>query len=130
MPRLTAKQTHELANRFLVLAQAIGDYRMKHFDTLTTAQNRKLRESHRRILNYSDDLYTMSATLVMTDVEDSLARIADITEKITSTYKSLQKVQKAINVAAGVVTVGASIFSKSPLAILDALGKLEKTWDA
>ena len=130
MARLTSKQINELANMFLALAQAIGDYRMNNFDTLTKAQNRKLRESHRRILNYSDDLYTISATLVMTDVEDSLARIASITEKITSTYKSLQKVQKAINVAAGVVTVGASIFSKSPLAILDALGKLEKTWDA
>lgn len=130
MPRLTSKQINELANRFLALAQAIGDYRMKHFDTLTKAQNRKLRESHRRILNYSDDLFTMSATLVMTDVEDSLARIADITERITGTYKNLQKVQKAIAIAAGVVTVGASIFSGSPLAVLDALGKLEKTWEA
>nr|WP_298997487.1 hypothetical protein [uncultured Allomuricauda sp.] len=129
MPRLTSKQINELANRFLALAQSIGDYRMKHFDTLTKAQNRKLRESHRRILTYSDDLFTMSATLVMTDVENSLARITNITEKITSTYKNLQNVQKAINIAAGVVTVGASIFSRSPLAILDALGKLEKTWD-
>ncbi|TAI48124.1 hypothetical protein [Flagellimonas allohymeniacidonis] len=130
MARLTSKQINELANTFLTLAQSIGDYRMNNFDTLTKAQNRKLRESHRRILNYSDDFYTISATLVMNDVEDSLARIAKITEEITKTYKSLQNVQKAINIAASVVTVGASIFSKSPLAILDALGKLEKTWNA
>lgn len=129
MATLTAKQVNELANNFLALAQSIGDYRYQNFDNLTKPQNQKLREAHRRILDYSDHLFTLSATLVMEDVQASLTSIGEITEQINSTYKTLQNVQKAINVAASVVTLGASILSKNPQAIVDSIGGLIETWN-
>jgi len=130
MATLTAKQVNELANKFLALAQSIGDYRYANYDNLTKSQNQKLRESHRRILDYSDHLFTLSATLVMQDVESSLASIGEITDQINYTYKSLQNVQKAINVASSVVTLGASIISKNPQAIADSIGDLVDTWNS
>ncbi|WP_075341442.1 hypothetical protein [Tenacibaculum agarivorans] len=126
MGKLTSKQVNELANNFLALAQSLGDYRYKNFNSLTELQNKKLRESHKRTLDYSDDLYTLSATLVMNDAEESLAAIHKITKKIKKTYKSIDNVQNIINIATGVVTLGASIFSLNPQAIIDAFGNLKK----
>lgn len=130
MAKLTAQQANELANNFLALAQAIGDYRYQNFDNLSKPQNQKIRDLHWSILNYADDLYTLSATLVMDDVQASLASISSVTSQIKATYKTLQNVQKAINVAATVVTLGASILSKNPQAIADSIGGLVDTWNS
>ena len=69
MAKLTTQQANELANNFLAMAQAIGEYRYQNFDSLSKIQNQKIRDLHWSILNYADDLYTMSATLVLNDVE-------------------------------------------------------------
>ena len=130
MAKLTSKQVNELANNFLALAQSIGDYRYKNYDSLTEAQNKDLRELHRRILDYSDDLYTISASLVMDDIDNSLTVLDSITKKIRKSYKSLENVQKAINIASNVVTLGASIFSLNPQAIVDSMGNLKKSIEA
>jgi hypothetical protein len=130
MAKLTAQQANELANNFLAVAQAIGDYRYRNFDTLTKQQNQKIRDLHWSILNYADDLYTLSATLVMNNVQTSLTSIGAVTTQIHTTYKTLQNVQKAINVAASVVTLGASILSKNPQAIADSISGLVDTWNA
>ncbi|WP_445915309.1 hypothetical protein, partial [Flavobacterium sp.] len=103
MANLTSQQANELANNFLALAQAIGDYRYQNFDTLSKPQNQKISDLHLSILNYADDLYTLSATLVMDDVQTSLTSIGAVTTQIKATYKTLQNVQKAINVAESVV---------------------------
>jgi hypothetical protein len=130
MAKLTAHHANELANNFLALAQSIGDYRYQNFDTLSKSQNQKIRDLHWSILNYADDLYTLSATLVMNDVQNSLASIGAVTTQIKATYKTLQNVQKAINVAASVVTLGASILSKNPQAIAESIGGLVDTWNS
>ncbi len=129
MVNLTAQQGNELANNFLALAQAIGDYRYQNFNILTKQQNQKMRDLHWSILNYADDLYTLSASLVMIDVKTSLTLINTITLKIKKTYNTIQNVQKAINVAVSVVTLGASILSKNPLAIADSISGLDDNWN-
>jgi archaellum component FlaC len=126
MTKLTSKQINEVANNFLALAQTIGDFRYMNYDTLTKTQNKNLRESHKRTLNYSDDLYTISASLVMDDVHNSLAKLESITKKIKKLYKSLEDIHKIINVATSVVTLGASIFSLNPQAISESISKLSE----
>ncbi|WP_158846414.1 hypothetical protein [Algibacter sp. L1A34] len=125
MAKLTSKQVNELANKFLAFAQSMGDYRILNFDNLTKLQNKKLRETHRKTLDYSDDLFTMSATFVMDDVTASLETLDGITEKINKSYKDLQDVQKAIDISTHVVTLGASIFTFNTQAIVDSLGNLK-----
>ncbi|MDO7137148.1 hypothetical protein [Algibacter lectus] len=125
MAKLTSKQVNELANYFLALAQSMGDYRILNFDNLTKLQNKKLRETHRKTLEYSDDLFTMSATFVLDDVTASLETLDAITKKINKSYKGLQDVQKAIDISTHVVTLGASIFTFNTLAIIDSLDNLK-----
>lgn len=125
MANLTPEQVNELGDIFLDLAQSIGNYRRKNNKSLTEYDKKILRESHKRTLDYSDDLYTISATLVMGDVENSLNKLDFITEKIKITYKVLEDVQKAIDIATSIVTLGASIFSLNGQAINNSMQNLE-----
>ena len=86
MGKLTSKQANELANNFLAVAQSIGDYRIKNYESLTKNQNLKLRQLHKKTLDYSDDLFTTSATLFMEDAENSLLKLNAITKKIKKSY--------------------------------------------
>ena len=128
MASLTAKQLTELANDFLGMAQAVGDYRYQHYTTITKTQNKQLSDLHWNLLNYADDLFTQSAIFVMEDAEDALAKIKSISQDMTVTYKQLAKVQKAIDVASAATTLGAAIFSKNPIAIIGAIDGLVSAW--
>jgi hypothetical protein len=103
----------------------MGDYRILNFENLTKLENKKLRETHRKTLEYSDDLFTMSATFVLDDVTASLETLDAITKKINKSYNGLQDVQKAIDISTHVVTLGASIFTFNTLAIIDSLDNLK-----
>lgn len=129
MPKLTSQQLNELGNCFLAFAQAVGNYRMENNQTLSFSQNQKIKDFHWTLLNYADDLFTTSARLVMEEVQTSLDTIREVTTQINSTYQNLKKVQKAINVAAAGVTLGAAIFSQNPQAIADAIFELVNTWN-
>lgn len=130
MGTLSTQQTNEIANNFLALAQVIGDYRYQKFNELSEFQNQKIKDLHWSMLNYADDLYTVSATLVMNDIQNSLTLINSITIQIKATYTTIQNVQKAINVAAATATLGASILSKNPQAIADSIVELVDTWNS
>lgn len=127
MAALTAKQLTELANDFLGMAQAVGDYRYQNFGKLTKAQNKQLSDLHWNLLNYSEDLFTQSAIFVLDDVEGSLGQIKTISAQMTETYKQLGKIQKVIDISAAAATLGAAIFSKNPVAIAGALEALVKS---
>jgi hypothetical protein len=131
MPKLNSQQLTELGDSFLAFAQAVGNYRIENSGTLTKAQNQQIKDFHWTLLNYADDLFTTSAKLIIDDdVQASLNTIKDVTDQIHQTYHNLQKIQKAINVAAAGVTLGAAIFSKNPQAIVDGISELVEAWNA
>lgn len=118
----------ELGDCFLSFAQSVGNYRMENRASLSRSQYRQIKDLHLALLHYADDLYTTSATLVMNEVKTSLDQIKKITSQINRTYTKLQKIQKAIDVAAAGVALAASVFSKNPLAIIDAINGLANEW--
>jgi molecular chaperone GrpE (heat shock protein) len=130
MPTLTSQQLTELGNNFLAFAQAVENYRIENSGTLTKAQNQQIKDFHETLLNYADDLYATSAKVVVNDVQSSLDTIKNVTTQINQTYHNLRKVQKAIDVAAAGVTLGAAIFNKNPQAIGDAISGLVDAWNA
>lgn len=130
MSNLTAIQANRLANEFLSLAQSIGEFRYKNYDNLNNEENQKLRNYHWSVMNSSDDIFTLSANLVLEDTEEALTEISGVSSEMKNTYKDLQNIQKAIDIAASVVTLGAAIISKNPQAIADSLSGLIETWKA
>ena len=130
MPTLTAQQASDLSNNFLGLAQAIGDFRYDNWTTLSKNDNQNLGNLQWSILNYGEDILAMSVTLVMADVDGSLAQISSITQQIKGTISTLQQAQKAINVAASIVTLGGAIVSKNPKAIAGGIQGVVGAWKA
>lgn len=130
MAKLTSKQANDLANNFLGLAQAIGDFRYNNWNSLSKTDNQRLGNLQWSILNNGEDILTLSTTLVMDDVQTSLTQINNVTTQIKGTIGTLQNVQKGINVAAAIVTLGAAIISKNPQAIVDAISGVVSTWTA
>ena len=128
MAQLTSHQANELADYFLAIAQAVGDYRYRNNDNLSKSQNTKLKELQGSIRKYADELYTLSATLVFDDVKSSLSSIGNVTSQLKSAYKILKDVQKAISIATSFATLGEAILNKNPQAIMDSVFALEDYW--
>jgi len=124
MPALTSQEANQLADNFLAMSKVIGEYRMKNFDNLSEAQKQNLKELHAKILDASDELYTMSATLVLENVQSSLDSIRNVTGQMKDTFAKLQNIQKAINISASVAALGAAILSKDSKAIGSSLRTL------
>lgn len=130
MAKLTAQQANDLANNFLGLAQAIGDYRFTNWSALSKSDNQRLGNLQWSILNSGEDILALSTTLVMTDAQGSLSQISNITQQIKGTINTLTNIQKAINVAASIVTLGAAIISKNPQSIVEGIKGVVGSWNA
>lgn len=128
MTPLTEDQVSDLANRFLALAQAIGDFRFRHWDGMTSDQRMLLARQHLAILNYSEDFLAQSAVLVMKDVSESLSTIDELTGRIQRTLAGLANIEKGISLSAAIVKTGAAILSENPVAIGSAIEELGKKW--
>jgi hypothetical protein len=130
MAQLDFQQVHDLADNFMAMAKAIGEYRYNN-PNMPVDLDKKIKDSHRAVLKYATDLYTLSAIIIIidTDVAASLLTISDITAQIKETYAKLQKVQKAIDVAASIVSLGAALFSKDPSAVGKSINDLVNIWN-
>ncbi|SHJ25155.1 hypothetical protein [Pseudozobellia thermophila] len=124
MPKLTSEQVKQLADNMLHMTNALGDYRYENFDKLTEDENKKIKEIHGQMLNYTTELYTKSALLTMEDIESSLAQIDTISAKTRQLYKSLTGVQNVIDQATGVLKIAAAILSLDTTQISASIKKM------
>ena len=129
MPTLKPGELATLGDHFLALAQSVGNYRMDNRSLLSRVENQQIKDLHWTLLNYADDFYTTSAKLVMDDIQPSLERIGQITARINRSYRRLQHFQKAIDIATAAVTLAASIFSKNPVRITEAIYEFIDVWN-
>jgi len=130
MAKLTSKQANELAGNFLGLAQAIGDFRFSNWKELPKEDNQRLGNLQWSILNYGEDILAFSTMLVMDEVKVSLEKIRDISKDIKENINSIKNIQKGINIAASIVTLGAAIISKNARSVTDAIDGLAGAWEA
>ena len=128
MATLTSEQANELANNFLGLSQAIGDFRYKYWNTLSTPENQKLGSLQWSILSYGEDILAFSTILVMNEAEASLKEMNQITSQIESTILKLKLVQKVIDVATAIVTLGEAILAKDTQSIGTSIDTIFDTW--
>jgi len=128
MAKLTSAQANALANDFLGLAQAIGDFRYDNWNEMSKTQNQQLGKLQWSILNYGEDILALSTALAMDDVQASLDQINGITLEIKATIQQLQNVQKVISVAASIITLGGAIISKDPSSIKNGLQGVINSW--
>jgi len=124
METLTAQQANKLADHFLSMGRAIGDFRYANHSSLTPERNKEIKELQDSVLKAADELYTISATLVLENIEKDLATMGNISLKMKSTLKQLKNIQKAIDIAAAAADLGSAVISKNPTAITAGISAL------
>ena len=126
MPNLTSEQVTSIAKLLNRIANSIEEYRDQNYSRMSSAQRSVIENLRDQILEQSNKLYTESTILVMDEVQNSLAIIEKVTLEMQETYKNLQNIQKAIDVASSVLNLGAAILSKNPTSIAKSIDELVK----
>jgi hypothetical protein len=127
MATLTSQQATDLANDFLALARAVGDFRYRNWYALSKEEKQELAALKASIMKSGEDILALSASLVMDDVQTSLDQIKNLTSQIKGTIENLHNIQKGINVAAAIVTLGTAIISRNPRSIIEAINGVADT---
>lgn len=127
MGKLNAEQVKQLADDFMLMANALGDYRYKNFKMLTKEENLKLKELCSKTLSLTTSIYTQSALLVIDEVENSLAQINTITVETQKLYSKLTSIQKVIDRATSVLILVSTIISLDSNGTAEAIKKLLNT---
>ncbi|MEP3211358.1 MAG: hypothetical protein ABJN95_19385 [Maribacter sp.] len=111
MRNLNAEEVKQLADNFLQMANALGDYRYNNIDSLTEEEDLTIKSMHNQQLTYTTELYTKSAVLVLEDVQDSLNKIDTITKESQELYKKLTNVQTILDRASSIINLASAILA-------------------
>lgn len=121
MANLTAQQARDLANSFYELSKKLGDYRFGNWDNLTPSQRTKLENIQWTLMNYSSDFTAVAISQTVAELQNTLKNISDATDKMKKAIGNIQSIDKILKVAAAAVTLGASIATGNPIAIVKGL---------
>lgn len=124
MENLTSEQVKVLADNLLRMTNALGDYRYENFQHLTEDENRRLKTLHNQQLEYTTEIYTKSALLVMNDAAQSLEHIDKITKETQQLYKNLTDIQKVLERATSVLTLASAIIGLDVSGIMSSIESL------
>ncbi|MFS4494512.1 hypothetical protein [Maribacter sp. 2308TA10-17] len=124
MENLSAEQVKQLADNFMKMANALGNYRYNAIDNLTEEQNLKIKELHNQQLTHTTELYTKSAVLVLADAEEALSKIKVITEASEGLYKKLTNVQNILDRASSILNLSSAILALDVMAVTERIQDL------
>lgn len=111
MENLNAEQVKQLADNFMQMSNALGDYRYNNIDSLSEEENLKIKETHNQQLVQTTELYTKSAVLVLEDAQNALDKIDTITTETQELYKKLTNVQTILDRASSILNLASSILA-------------------
>jgi hypothetical protein len=117
MSILTAAQATELGDQFSRMGDNIRDFYLGNFDTLSHEERDTFSKQMMEMWSMSSSMYTLSAVLVLDDLDASLQQIRGIEAEIGTTLKNLANVQKAIDITGAAVGLAAALLSKDPKVI-------------
>src|SRR6056300_735038 len=94
MKILQKTEQTQLADNFLKLAQIVGDYRLKHYHTLSPRMRLRIRNYHKALIDYADNFYAADSRYIMANSKSSLDNLAKSTESLKKSVSKIQKTQK------------------------------------
>ena len=129
MKSLDKNERTLLADSFLLLAQAVGTFRIENYSKLTPKMKFRIREYHKCLIDYADTFYASSTSFIVKDTSTSIASIRKIAADMESYLHRVKNIQKIINTIGAATRLGASIVSKQPFAITSSLTELISSFE-
>ncbi|MAC94211.1 MAG: hypothetical protein CMC96_01785 [Flavobacteriales bacterium] len=117
METLNSQQLIEIAKQLKVIARSINDFQIDNWNNLTTEQFNRLNKTERDILLTVQDLIARSVTVLAENSEDLISMIKEATDKVETSLKQIENINKAIEIATASVFIASAIISQNPSAI-------------
>jgi len=117
METLNSQQLIEIAKQLKVIARSINDFQIDNWNNLTTEQFNHLNKTERHILLTVQDLIARSVTVLAENSEDLISMIKEATDKVETSLKQIENINKAIEIATASVFIASAIISQNPSAI-------------
>lgn len=112
MESYTAKTANLRANELKDSARNLFEYKEACYEQLSHEERERINADITDLLNLSDRLFILSATLVMNDdTLHALDSLRDTTKALNNSCKNMESVQKVINIAGKVITLAVSLFA-------------------
>lgn len=111
MGNLNAEQVKQLADNFMLMSNALGDYRYNNIDSLTEEENLIIKGMHLQLLEHTTELYTKSAVLVLEDAQNALNKIDTITTETQALYKKLTQIQRILDRSSSILNLASAILA-------------------
>lgn len=121
------QQVFLLADYFDKLANTIGEYIDFNKGNMLADDRNCLYDLQIDLARMAGEINIIGVNLVFNDVEATLKQLDKITEEVKRSVKKALAVQDAINIAAGLVTLGTAIIAKDPKAIVQSTVDVAKS---
>lgn len=120
-------QVFILSDYFGKLASIIGEYIDFNKGNLGEDERNRLYDAEIELARLAGEINIIGVNLVFEDVAEELGHLEIITESVKKTVKKALAVQRAIDIATGLVTIGTAVVSMDPKAIVKTTADLAKT---
>lgn len=121
------EQVFMLSDYFGKLANTIGEYIDFNKGNMSVDERNSLYDSEIELARFAGEINMIGVGLVFEDVQEQLNELEKVTEAVKKTVRKALAVQDAINIAAGLVTIGTAIISMNPKAIVKSTLEVGKT---
>lgn len=127
MEKLNSQQLIEVAKQLKVISRAINNFQIENWESIETTQFNNLNRAERDILLIVQDLIAQSVVVLADDSSKLIDEITQITGRINDTLKSINNINKAIEITTASVFFVSAIISQNPAAITLALQGIVST---
>lgn len=124
MPKLTSDQVFQLALSYSKFAHELDVYRFNEFDNLTNAERQSLENNARLIRNFSSSFNGLSLKMTLDELQTTLDQITQASQGMRDVLKKLGTLNKVLNIAALIISLGAAVVTANVPAILTGVDNL------
>jgi hypothetical protein len=103
------------------LAQQVGDYLHTNIQTLSNSDMDLISQDQIRLTSYATTFFSLSDSIAFEGSDAIFAGVSNATGTINAALKKINDTNKVINIAAGCITLAASIASKNGDAVKTSL---------
>jgi hypothetical protein len=102
------------------LAQQIGDFLHTHISSLSGHEIDLLSGDQDRLISYANTFFSLSDKIAFENSAVYFEGISNATDAVNKALKKIDDINKVINIAAGTITLAASILSMNGKGILSS----------
>jgi len=112
---------NKLGHFYQNMADGLGEFLHTHIGTLPKNQVTSLADQQNQIINYANMFFALSDRIAFEESETYFKGVSDSIDSIDKAVKGINDINKAITIAAGLITLAAAIVTENGGGIVSSL---------